>query len=131
MTALDTNVLVRYLVRDDLKQAHRARSLIERLDKNQEQAYVSDIVLCELVWVLRSRYGADREQLALLLGQLVSAKQLRFDSTDRVLRALRAYQAGKGDFSDYLIREQARNAGCTTIATFDQRLLKEDLFAAP
>ncbi len=61
----------------------------------------------------------------------MAAKQLHFDTPDNVLRALHAYESGKGDFADYLIREHARVAGCHSVMTFDQRLLKEEMFAAP
>jgi predicted nucleic-acid-binding protein len=131
MTALDTNILVRYLVRDDEKQARKAQALVDQLDADDERAYVSDVVLCEIVWVLTRSYGFERSQIALALKQVAGAKQLRFDSVDHVLRALAAYERGKGDFADYLIREHAKAAGCDTIVTFDKRLLKEEMFASP
>lgn len=131
MTALDTNVLIRFLVRDDQKQARRAKALVDRLDENEERAYVSDIVLCELVWVLKSRYEFQRGQIAPALKQLVAAKQLRFDSVDNLVRAVIAYENGAGDFADYLIREHARSAGCSAIATFDGKLLEEEMFTSP
>ncbi len=131
MIALDTNVLVRYLLRDDPKQAKQAKALVDRLDRDGEQAYVSDVVLCEVVWILRSVYGFGREQIGTVLRQLIAARQLTFDSSDRMLRAVRAFDAGKGDFADYVIREQARDAGCTAVRSFDKALLGEDMFAAP
>ena len=105
--------------------------MIERLDEDDERAYVSDIVLCELVWVLRSAYGFDRSAIAEAVGQLVLAKQLSFDAPDQLARALAAYQTGSGDFSDYLIREHARAAGCETVITFDKKLVGQEMFAAP
>ena len=131
MTAVDTNVLVRFLVSDDAAQARKAKALVERLDRNEERAYVSDVVLCELVWVLTRSYGFERGQILPALERLAAAKQLRFDSVDNVLRALSAYAHGKGDFADYLIREHARAAGCSVIATFDRGLLGEEVFASP
>jgi predicted nucleic-acid-binding protein len=131
MTALDTNVLVRFLVRDDRAQARKARALIDQLDMDEERSYVSDIVLCELVWVLGRGYGFDRSRIAETLKRLATAKLLRFDSVDGVLRALLAYENGKADFADYLIREHAKAAGCTVVATFDAKLLKEDMFSSP
>ena len=107
-----------------------AKTLIDRLDRDDEQAYVSDVVLCEVVWVLRSAYGFGREQIGSVLGQLIAARQLTFDSSDRLLRAIRAFDAGKGDFADYVIREQAREAGCTAVRNVDKALLGEDMFAA-
>ena len=131
MTSLDTNVLVRFLVRDDRTQARKAKALVDRLDDRDEPAYVSDVVLCELVWVLTRSYGFGRNQVALALQQLAAARQLRFDSVDNVFRALAAYEHGKGDFADCLIREHARTAGCDTVMTFDQKLLGEPMFTSP
>ena len=62
---------------------------------------------------------------------LVQSKQLRFDSIDNVRRALSAFEHGKADFADYLIREQARAMECETVATFDQKLLEDQLFSLP
>lgn len=131
MIAFDTNVLVRLLVADDPKQAGRVRARVARLDEADERAYVSDIVVCELVWVLRTAYGFDREPIAHALRQLFSAKQLSFDAADRLARALDAYEAGAGDFADYLIREHAAAAGCDAVLTFDKKVLADGGFVAP
>jgi predicted nucleic-acid-binding protein len=129
--ALDTNVLVRYLVRDDAAQARRAKALVDGLDTTGERAHVSDVVLCELVWVLRRAYGFDRARIGAVVRQLLAARQLAFSSTDRLWRAARAFDAGKGDFADYVIHEHGRDAGCGTLVTFDKVLCAEDGFAAP
>jgi predicted nucleic-acid-binding protein len=129
--AIDTNILVRYLVNDDPLQARRAKALVDRLDEEESRAYVSDIVLCELVWVLSSCYGFDRAQITLALRKLAAARQLRFASTDNVLRAIGAYEQHKGDFADYLIREHAKAAGCTSVLTFDKKLYEDGIFTAP
>lgn len=131
MIALDTNVLVRFLVQDDERQARRAKALVDRVARTDDRAFVSDIVLCELVWVLGRSYRFARAEIAAVLRRLVAARQLAFDSTDRVLRALTAYERGSGDFADYMLREQARSAGCSAIATFDRKLLGSELFTAP
>ena len=131
MISLDTNVLVRILVADDPKQTRKATELIKLLDDSDEEAHVSDIVLCELVWVLGSGYGHDRDAIAAALARLLAARQLRFDSAENVFRALEAYENGKGDFADYLIREHARSAGCDTVVTFDKKLLNEEMYSTP
>ncbi len=131
MIALDTNVLVRLLVKDDAAQTRKVVRLLERLAADGEQAWVSELVVCELVWVLRAAYGFDRETIVDVLARLLAARQLVFASPDRLLRALRAYATGGGDLADYLIREDARAAGCDAVVTFDRALLKEDLFRAP
>ena len=131
MIALDTNVLVRFLVRDDDAQAKRAGALVDRLTEREERAYVSDIVLCELVWVLDRSYRYQRAEIFSAIAALAGARQLRFDSTDNIRRALAAFATGKGDFSDYLVREHALAADCEMVVTFDERLLAEDSFSRP
>jgi len=129
--ALDTNVLVRFLVEDDPEQTQRVVSLIERSVLAGDDLFVTDIVLCELVWVLAGAYEFGRVDIGNTLKDLLRARRLRFPDSDTLVRALHAYERGRGDFADYLIREQARRAGCDSVATFDRALLKEPAFLAP
>jgi predicted nucleic-acid-binding protein len=128
--ALDTNVLVRYLVEDDAKQTRVAASLIERVVETEESLFVSDIVVCETVWVLSYSYRFSRSEIARVLQDLFRARRLAFASSDQLIRALAAYASGKGDFSDYLIREQALAAGYDQVGTFDKALFREAGFVA-
>ncbi len=130
MIALDTNVLVRYLVRDDAAQTALAAALIDRVIAADESLFVSDIVVCETVWVLRASYRVAQTDVAALLRQLFRARDLRFRAVDQLSRALDAYAAGGGDFADYLIREHARAADCESVATFDTVLVKARGFVA-
>ncbi|MEP6834418.1 MAG: type II toxin-antitoxin system VapC family toxin [Gemmatimonas sp.] len=125
MIALDTKALVRALVDDDPKQAALAIALISRGMANGETFFVSDIVICEVVWVLSVSYKIDRTRIASLLRDLLRASHLQFRARDELFRALNAFGIGKGDFSDYLIREHASSAGADTVATFDKVLLRE------
>jgi len=128
--ALDTNVLVRYLVKDDATQTALAAELIDRVIAADESLFVSDIVVCETVWVLRVSYRVGRSEVAALLRQLFRARHLLFRAVDQLSRALEAYAAGKGDFADYVIREHARAADCESVATFDTVLVRERGFVA-
>lgn len=131
MIALDSNVLLRFLLKDEPEQARKAKSLIDRLDRSDERALVSDVVLCEVVWVLTRTHGYRRASISAVVRQLLAARQLTFDSSDRLLRSVQAFESGKGGFADYVIREHARNAGCRDVRTFDKDLLGEEMFAAP
>jgi predicted nucleic-acid-binding protein len=93
--------------------------------------FISDVVLCEAVWVLGSRYGFSRAEVAEVLQQLLRAKHLSFIAPDQLARALDAFAKEKGDFSDYIIREHAQAAGCEQVATFDRALLSSVAFVAP
>ena len=130
MIALDTNVLVRYIVEDDAKQTAAAAALIERAVRRNEFLFVSDVVVCELVWVLSVSYHTTRHEIAALLGNVFRARHLTFRAVQELVRALDAYASGKGDFADYLIREQARTAECDGVATFDRALLRERGYVA-
>ncbi len=131
MIALDTSVLVRYLVEDDAKQTAHAAALIERAIADDESLYVSDVVVCETVWVLSVAYKVGRKEIAAVLRNLFRARHLAFGTVEQLIRALDAYESGKGDFADYLIREHARAADGESVATFDRLLLKERGFVAP
>ena len=131
MIALDTNVLVRYLVEDDARQTALAAALIGRAVKNDNALFVSDVVVCETVWVLSAAYQFDRAEIADVLRDVFRARHLTFVASDQLSLALAAYTAGKGDFADYLVREHARAAGCAEVVTFDKALLRERGFVAP
>jgi len=131
MIALDTNVLVRFLVKDDECQSRLATRLIKSAIEREEQLFVSDIVMCETVWVLSSAYRFSRDEILGALAELLRARAVVFSSSDRLARALEAYAMGNGDFADYLIREHAKAAGADTVATFDRSLLKETGFSKP
>ncbi|MDQ6611270.1 MAG: type II toxin-antitoxin system VapC family toxin [Gemmatimonadota bacterium] len=130
MIALDTNVLVRYVVEDDPRQSALATALIHRAIASDESLFVSDIVVCETVWVLRISYHIARAEIATLLRSLFRARHLAFRAANELQRALDAYENGKGDFADYLIREHGRSAEYESVATFDKVLLKERGFIA-
>jgi predicted nucleic-acid-binding protein len=129
--ALDTNVLVRFLVRDDEEQHRQARSLIDGAIADGETFFVSEIVLCEVVWVLDTSYRVSKPEIVQALRTLVRAKLLHWRAADRARAAVDAFAQGRGDFADYLIREDGRAAGATALVTFDRHLLKESGFRSP
>lgn len=132
MIGLDTNVLVRYLTRDDAKQFQEASALMLGLEKHQRSAYLSTVTLCETVWVLARAYKIDRAHIVATLDKILDTSIFNIDDKDAVREAVALYRAGKGDFADYLVGVRARNAGCTTMATFDEALhAHPDLFSAP
>ena len=131
MIALDTNVLVRFVVEDDLEQSRRAKDFLRKNIRKRVRFYISDLVLCETVWVLSRAYGFTRPEICNALRQLVSARELVFASPERTHGAIDSCEQGRGDFSDYMILEEALSAGCTAVATFDKGLLRERGFVAP
>jgi predicted nucleic-acid-binding protein len=95
MIALDTNVLVRFLVEDDAAQTAKVTALIEKTISEKETLFISDVVLCETVWVLTSRYGFSRAEVAGVLRELLDADHLSFSAPSQHARALDAFSRGK------------------------------------
>ncbi|MFH1434276.1 MAG: type II toxin-antitoxin system VapC family toxin [Pseudomonadota bacterium] len=128
MKGLDTNVLVRYLVKDDKKQSETASGYIQKAANNGESCFISLIVLCELVWVLESAYGFAKHQVIDVLEKLFLTKQIEIEMKDIARQALQDYKNGKGDIADYLVGRINRAHGCDTTATFDKALKKSGMF---
>ena len=122
MIAVDTSVLVRFLVRDDEAQAARARRLVASCAEAGDRCLVSNPVLCELEWVLESVYRASRGDVASAVQSLLSTPPFQVEDPDLTQRALAAYGKGKGDLSDYLLGLVGRAQGARTTYTFDRAL---------
>jgi predicted nucleic-acid-binding protein len=103
MIALDTNVLVRYIVRDEPAQTRAATRLIEANCTPEDPGVISGIVLCELVWVLDRGYGYARDSISAVLRGLLTAQELQAQESDLAWQALTFFEEGVADFSDYLI----------------------------
>lgn len=131
MIALDTNVLVRYLIEDDERQTTAVVEALSGASSRTEDLFVSQIVLCELVWVLSRAYRRSRTEIAGILEMLTKVAEMEIERVEEVRRAIEAFQLGKGDFADYVIRERARAAGCRAVMTLDEALLRDDSFVAP
>ena len=130
MIGIDTNVLVRYLTLDDPEQVQRVDRLVDHAERLEEALHIDAIVLCEVVWVLRSVYRLSRESIADALEKVIDARQFSIEDRDAVRRALESYRRRAGDFADYLIGERNRRRGCDTTRTFDTRLVGSELFEA-
>jgi predicted nucleic-acid-binding protein len=129
--AVDTNILVRMLLEDDAVQTAAARRLLEGAEERGEECVVSEIVLCELVWVLARSYRLQRQAIAGALEVLLSRRPFVFSRRDLVTSAVHRYATGSADFADYLVAEDAFALGSHTVFTFDKVLLKEPGFARP
>ncbi len=125
MIALDTNVLVRYLVRDDEQQAESARALLESLT-TERPGYACREVVVELVWVLERAYGVSRERIATILQELVATQSLVIEAADDAARAAFRYQAGGPGFSDLMVLAAAERVGARPLYTFDRKAAQLD-----
>ena len=120
MPALDTNVLVRYIVQDDSGQLAVAKRLIDRCIAEGQSLYVPVTVSLELEWVLRASFGYVKDDVLLVLSNLFSASELSFESERALEVALQLYREGSAEFADCLHIALATQAGEQPLWTFDK-----------
>ena len=123
MIGLDTNVLVRYIMQDDIKQAALATKVIEQLN-DEAPGYISIVTIVELCWVLESGFALSRLEIVNVYKRLITVDVFKIDRVSVVAAAVRAYGEGKADFADYLIERLSVLAGCTHTVTFDKAAAK-------
>ena len=121
MRAVDTNLLVRLLVRDDAAQTKTAETFVEN------GSWVSLLVLAETLWVLDAVYERTSAQIARAIDLLLKHKHLTLQDADVVALGLARFRSHPSlGFSDCLVLEIARKAGHLPLGTFDKRLGKLD-----
>ena len=119
MRAVDTNLLVRLLVRDDPAQTSAAEAFVEN------GAWVSQLVLTETLWVLDAVYERTSAQIATAIDLLLDHKQLTLQEADVVALALEHFRKRPAlSLSACLVLEIARKAGHLPLGTFDKRLCR-------
>ena len=119
MIGLDTNVLVRYLQQDDFHLSPKASALIHSLSR-ERQGYIALVTLVEVIWVLVRRFRLERKEIVRVVDSLLRAEELIIEESSFVRSVLHLYENSKAGFSDCLIAEQGRIAGCDYTVTFDQ-----------
>jgi predicted nucleic-acid-binding protein len=116
---IDTNVLIRFLVRDDEAQFERARKLIRRQAQDGYPVSISLLVLLETEWVLRSRYKLSKDEILGAFSDLLSSADLLFEDEPSIEEALFIWKDSPAQFADCLIGSRYRTLGCRATATFD------------
>ena len=130
MLGIDTNVLIRYLVRDDEAQFEKARKLIKREVTAGRRVFVNQLVLMETEWVLRSRYAVPKNQIIEAISGLLNATDVQFEDEPAIEEALFIWKDSIVDFADCLIGAKNRRMGCRATATFDAKAARLPGFIA-
>ena len=120
MIALDTNILVRFFAKDDVAQL---RKVLRLLDQDEAAFFVSDLVLVETDWVLRSLYEWTAEEVADAFTRLTAIHNLGFEDEARIRASLDAVRHG-ADLADELIVRTSRGHGAVSLATFDKGMIR-------
>lgn len=128
MIALDTNILIRLLTKDDPDQTALAERLLQESADAEEPCFISDPVLCEVEWVLESNYRARRGDVLAAMQELLAGDLFVFEDREVLRQAILTYQASKADFSDCLIGAKARARRARTTYTFERVLAQEQGF---
>lgn len=119
MHSVDTNLLVRLVVRDDADQANAAEAFVAK------GAWVSHLVLAETLWVLDAVYHRSPAQIANAVDRMLNHKELTLQDAEVVALALDHFRSRPSlGFSDCLVLEIARKAGHLPLGTFDRNLAK-------
>lgn len=130
MLGIDTNVLIRFLVRDDEAQFEKARRLIRREIAAGRRVFVSQLVLLETEWVLRSRYGLQKTEIVATVSGLLDANDVQFEDEPAIEEALFVWKDRAVGFADCLIGARNKRLGCSATATFDAKAAKLPGFVA-
>ncbi len=119
MIGLDTNVVVRYLTRDDEAQWQKAVEVIDQ----SESCFIGNVVLCEIVWVLRGKpYQYPKPEIIQTLELMLQSPKFEFENRSIIYQAIALSKKRKADFADYLIGSVNHHHGCIHTVTFDRKL---------
>jgi predicted nucleic-acid-binding protein len=121
MRGLDTNILVRYLTRDDPVQSRKATEIMERRLTPEQPGFVSLVTMAETVWVLESIYEFTGPEIAAGIERMLQASSLAIQNEQEVFTAAQALKSGRRTFADALIGAVGTWAGCDSTLTFDRK----------
>ena len=125
MIAVDTNVIVRYVMNDDETQSAVAKRLMSEFTP-EHPGFICREVLIELVWVLERVYKLPRVTIGNEIFELVATSELVVENDVATIQAVDRYMRGGVDFADLLILAAAQRASCTQLFTFDRKLARID-----
>jgi len=121
MIGLDTNIIIRYLTQDDLRQAKIVNKLLDESITNKKTLWISLITLCECSWVLEKCYEVSKPELIEIFKKLLEVQQLEFEGEDIAWEALKDFEDNrKAGFADCLIGRQNIHNKCQLTYSFDR-----------
>lgn len=124
MIGLDTHILLRLWLDDDPAQNRRIDKLLAEHGGGPASLLVTDVVLAEAVWTLRSAYRQDKAAQLLAVRSLLEEAAFAFEDRESVLLAAAMFEQGNHGFSDCLVTAKGARLGCDFTATFDRRMRK-------
>ena len=128
MKAIDTNVLIRFLIGDDKRQAKKVYTIFKKAESEKKQLFVPLLVVLEMIWVLESVYEISRTEILDSISDLLLMPILKFDQQSALQQLIYSAQGNKYDLSDLLIAHSAQTNGCEVVVTFDKKASRFKLF---
>lgn len=128
MKAIDTNILIRFLVGDDEMQAKKVYSIFKKAESEKKELFVPLLVVLEMIWVLESLYDISRTEILDSISDLLLMPIFKFNQQSALQQLLHSAQGNKYDLSDLLIAHSAKINGCEAVITFDKKASKFELF---
>lgn len=127
MKAIDTNIIVRFLIKDDAKQSFAVKKMFETIEERGEKLWLSSQVVLEVIWVLRSCYRASREEILTAVRTCMDMVIFKFEDEELIEHFYFSALKSMIELDDLLIGLRARKS-CEFTWTFDKNSAKSDLF---
>lgn len=118
--AIDANIILRFLTNDDPDKAEACAALLEKVERNEQQVWLPDLVLADVIWTLERFYRQSKEKIADLLTPIVSLRGLHCSTKEAVFLALRLYVRHNIDWTDAFVAAQVMLRGAGTIYSYDR-----------
>ena len=129
MKALDTNILIRFLTADDLKQYQLVNELFEMAEQNNQTLLISQLVIIEIFWVLKTSFKTPRKDIISALDDILGLEFLFFQSRNTLEQLVKlAPEYPSLDLADLFIALAAKDLGATSIISFDKKAQAFDFF---
>lgn len=126
MRTIDANVILRYLTNDIPDQAKQAEELLKRVEEGNEDVFLPDIILADIIWILEGYYKQTREDIRQWIIAILSLQGLTFSDKDTALNALDIYVDKKVDWPDAFTASQMLQREITGIYSFDKHFDRID-----
>lgn len=122
MIGLDTIALLRFVIWDEQKQARAIAAEVSRAKTKGIRFYINDLVLAEMVWVLKTTYEKTKTEIVEAMQALLETSQFEWENKQLISEALRDYSGNSADFADCLIGRKNLAAGCEKTLSFDKAI---------
>lgn len=129
MIGIDTNILIRYLTRDDEKQSTEVLNFLNRYSGSESSIYINNIVLCEVIRILESAYEYSRRQISHALMLILQTPEFAFENHTAIVKVLYEYEyTSDVDFADILIGYMNSDKKCIATYSLDEKTVLAGYF---